>query len=73
MKCLYCGKEFKLIPIGKPGGNNRNFCYNCLPPSLGRVASKKRTQELLNDKARRQKMSIGCQRCGYNKNGSALE
>lgn len=73
MKCLYCEKEFKLIPTGIPGGTNRQFCYNCLPIGLSRSERQKRTNELILDKAKQQKINIGCSRCGYNKNGAALE
>lgn len=73
MKCLYCEKEFKLIPVGKSGGNNRNFCYNCLPINYTRLQRQRRTNELIIDKARQQKKQIGCSICGYNKNGAALE
>ena len=73
MKCLYCEKEFKLIPIGKSGGNNRNFCYNCVPINYTKSERNRRIRELMLDKTRKQKQEIGCQLCGYNKNGAALE
>ena len=38
MKCFYCEKEFQLS--GKQGGQNRIFCYECVPNGLSRQEGK---------------------------------
>ena len=73
MKCSYCEKEFKILPTGGPGGHNRTLCYECLPEGVPQEQAKHRLSELLTYKMRKHKESLGCCKCGYNKNGSALE
>lgn len=73
MKCLYCEKEFKIIPTGSSGGQNRQLCYECLPEGTPRNICTTRARELLKLKAVKQKEQLGCSICGYNKNGAALE
>lgn len=38
MKCFYCKQEFSLI--GTQGGQNRQFCFNCIPEGLERKEKK---------------------------------
>lgn len=73
MKCLYCEKEFKIIPTGLNGGQNRQLCYECLPEGMPKEICSKRARELLKLKAIKEKEKLGCSICGYNKNGFALE
>ena len=73
MKCLYCEQEFTIKPTGKSGGQNRQFCYNCLPEGLDHNARIARSRELIRLKALQEKETLGCSICGYNKNGAALE
>ena len=53
MKCLYCEKDFVLS--GKQGGQNRLFCYNCLPADLERNTRNKIRRELYVKKASEEK------------------
>jgi hypothetical protein len=49
MECFYCGKEFTLN--GKLGGQNRIFCYDCIPSGLERCERKILTRALYRKKA----------------------
>ena len=71
MQCFYCGKEFQLS--GKQGGQNRIFCYDCVPDGLTRQEGKNIRRKLYYSKANEQKQTIGCAACGYNKYGAVLE
>lgn len=72
MKCLFCEKEFTIKPTGKSGGQNRQFCYDCLPE--GAAANNSDYQaKLFRKKMSLEKEKRGCDICGYNKNGAALE
>lgn len=72
MKCLYCEKEFEILPNGKSGGNNRQFCYDCLPEGASQCSSEYQSK-LLRQKIMIEKEQRGCDICGYNKNGAALD
>lgn len=72
MECIYCGNHFEVNRKGS-GGTNRKTCYDCLPEGLDKKQRTKRRWELNVEKARKQKKELGCSRCGYNKNSSALE
>ena len=71
-KCLYCEKEFEISPL-QSGGHNRMFCYDCLPPNLNKQTRDKVRYFLILSKIEKEKIQRGCDRCGYNKNGAALE
>ena len=71
MKCFYCGKEFQLN--GKQGGQNRKFCYDCVPDGLNRQEGKLIRRKLYYNLADKQKKELGCAICGYNKYGAVLE
>ena len=70
--CLFCGKEFEIKTEGS-GGHNRDTCYECLPSGVERQERKRIRQRLLIQKSNEYKLSIGCQRCGYNKSARALD
>lgn len=72
MKCFYCEKEFEPNHKGS-GGMNRQLCFDCLPEGLDRSQRNKIRKQLLVQKAQKQKVKRGCDICGYNKCGSALE
>ena len=57
MKCLYCEKDFVLS--GKQGGQNRLFCYNCLPANLDRNTRNKIRRELYVKKPLKKKRILG--------------
>ncbi len=69
--CNVCEKEFSLN--GGRGGQNRKICYECLPSDLPRNERKKVVNKLYLNKARAEKIELGCSVCGYNRCGSALE
>ncbi len=69
--CVMCDSSF--ILNGQQGGQNRLFCYNCFPVGLSKSERNKLRQQLLSAKARQEKEKQGCQRCGYNKFGGALD
>ena len=71
MECFYCGKEFTLN--GKQGGQNRIFCYDCLPNGLERQERNNARRQLFHKKADEEKRQLGCSKCGYNKYGGVLE
>lgn len=72
MECLTCNVSFEPNRKGS-GGTNRNFCFDCLPEGLCRPERAKRRKDLLVYRARLDKVNLGCTKCGYNKNPSALE
>ena len=69
--CPVCSKIF--TTQGFWGGENRIYCFDCLPyglpknerTTLNRILSAKRLDNY--------KLSIGCQLCGYSKCSRALE
>lgn len=71
MKCFYCGKEFDLT--GKQGGQNRQFCFDCIPEGLDRKERDKIRRNLVIKMLNKQKLQMGCSKCGYNKCPQALE
>lgn len=71
MKCFYCNQEFSLT--GKQGGQNRQFCFNCVPEGLERKERDKIRKKLVIDLANKQKLQMKCCRCGYDKCPQALE
>lgn len=71
MICKYCGKEFQLN--GKQGGQNRIFCYECLPECSDRPQRNRMRRLLLADYSNKIKLERGCDICGYNKCAQALE
>lgn len=71
MKCFYCEQEFALN--GKQGGQNRMFCYNCMPEGLSRPDRNSLRYQLIKSKLDEIKLSRGCSSCGYNKCPRALE
>lgn len=72
MICINCNKEFMVEQQGS-GGNNRIFCYDCMPAGLDRATRNKLRSQLLLDISNRIKIARGCDKCGYNKCATALE
>lgn len=74
MKCIYCEKDFEIRPNGKSGGRNRQLCYDCLPEGIeDKAVLSSAASFYLRQKAQKQKIELGCSRCGYNKCGEALD
>lgn len=71
MICPNCGKEFTLNK--KQGGQNRIFCYECLPECSDRATRNQLRRKLIVEYSRKRKLESGCAICGYNKCASALE
>lgn len=71
MQCFYCGKEFNLS--GKQGGQNRQFCFDCMPEGLERKERDNLRRKLVLKKVSDQKIQMGCSKCGYNRCAQALE
>jgi len=71
MICKKCGKEF--ILNGKQGGQNRMFCYDCLPTCSDRALRNKMRRDLVKEFSDELKLKRGCDICGYNKCAQALE
>lgn len=71
MKCFYCESEFEIKKT--QGGQNRQFCYFCLPENSDKEEREKLKTKLLYQKANKIKFERGCDICGYNKCASALE
>ena len=81
--CFFCGNEFEIQDKrGIHGGQNRIFCYNCVPSfdssnghtvAENRVARNRLVRQLFYQKAIQEKQQIGCQKCGYNKYGEVLD
>ena len=72
MTCLNCNDKFELQQKGS-GGNNRIFCYNCLPINSDRILRNKARAKLLTDYSDRVKLARGCDHCGYNRCAKALD
>lgn len=72
MICIYCDCEFTINRKGS-GGTNRHTCFKCLPEGLVKLERVTITYSLSVDKARKEKLALGCSICGYKKNASALE
>lgn len=70
--CLACGKEFGITHKGS-GGHNRDYCYDCYPHGLSRQERYALRKELAYQRGVREKLSRGCDICGYNKCPTALE
>ena len=71
-KCLACGKEFDITHKGS-GGHNRDYCYECYPSGLSRQERYVLRKELAYKRGVKEKLSRGCDICGYNKCPTALE
>lgn len=73
-KCIICEKDFRIKPNGRQGGNNRQFCYDCLPEGIEKAKDRaKAAKFLVSQKLEKEKISRGCDICGYNVCGAALE
>ena len=71
-KCENCNNDFQIVTKGS-GGQNRKYCYTCYPDGLSKKERADIRMELLRVKANKEKESIGCKICSYNKTGLALE
>lgn len=71
MICPCCKKEFQLN--GQRGGQNRIYCYECLPVCSDRAERNKARRLLFKKMSDKIKLTRGCDRCGYNKCAEALE
>lgn len=72
MLCDSCGISFENTGKGS-GGQNRRYCFSCLPSGLDRNLRSKLRFQLLQRKSDEFKLSLGCSVCGYNKCATALE
>lgn len=73
-KCIICEKDFVVRPSGKQGGANRQICYDCLPEDIGSHQERnKATKFLISQKLEKEKVNRGCDICGYNACGAALD
>jgi hypothetical protein len=72
MFCDYCSKNFEPNRKGS-GGTNRKFCFDCMPEGLSKQERKNLRHHLYSQRMRNHKINIGCQECGYDKIGAALE
>lgn len=70
-KCPVCKTEFNTA--GTQGGQNRIYCFSCLPYGLSRKERKTIGRVLTQQRVSDYKLSIGCQLCGYKKCPKALE
>lgn len=74
MKCIYCEQEFEIKPTGESGGRNRQLCYDCLPEGIeDKTVLASAAIYYLRKRAQKQKVALGCSKCGYNKCGEALD
>ena len=73
MVCFICSKVFEVKPVNGGGGHNRLFCYDCVPEGLSQREREKLVRELLIHKANQEKLSRGCNKCGYKRCAAALE
>ena len=71
MKCLICEEEFEVIK--RQGGQNRQICYSCLPDRLSKNERAQVKRALYKERAHKDKLTRGCDRCGYNRCAQALE
>ena len=71
MKCFMCNNDFE--PKKNWGGQNRKMCYNCIPADLSQKDREKLLYNFFKSKIDDDKLSKGCDRCGYNKCAVALE
>ena len=71
MICPCCKKEFELN--GQRGGQNRIYCYECLPVCSDRTERNRARYRLFKKMSDNIKLTRGCDRCGYNKCAGALE
>lgn len=71
MICEHCKSDFSVVK--KHGGNNRTFCYDCIPEGMEKVSRTRRHQDLRTERSHKLKLSLGCSRCGYNRCAQALE
>lgn len=71
--CEICESEFEIPSLFRSGGYSRIICFTCLPDSLSSKEKAKLRAKLYVQKARSHKESIGCNLCGYNKFGVALD
>lgn len=72
MICKVCNKTFTLSQKGS-GGNNRIFCYDCMPINTNRKERQKQRYKLFTTYFNNIKLQRGCDKCGYNKCAAALE
>lgn len=71
-KCESCNENFEIKSSGT-GGKNRKYCYECFPEGLSKRERRDLRRYLLWSRANKEKISIGCKLCKYNKTGYALE
>lgn len=71
MKCLICGNNFEIRKGSK--AQNRKLCYDCIPEGLNKLERDKLYRSLIKNKIDKEKLSRGCDRCGYKKCATALE
>ena len=71
MRCIICDADFEII--NQQGGLNRRICYDCLPSGLSKSERDALKRKLFREKSHKDKLTRGCDRCGYNKCAQALE
>ena len=69
--CEHCGSEFTLIK--GHGGQNRSYCYTCIPEGLDKQVRTRLHQDLRRERSHKMKLELGCKVCGYAKCAVALE
>lgn len=69
--CPVCNKKF--TTQGFRGGENRIYCFDCLPYGLPKNQRTTLNRVLAAKRVDNYKLSIGCQVCGYNNCSRALE
>lgn len=69
--CEYCNKEFDVIR--RHGGNNRTFCFDCIPEGLTKSERARKHQDIRGARSKAMKLKLGCYVCGYNRCSEALE
>lgn len=71
MTCENCGDCF-VVPR-RHGGQNRTFCFKCVPAGLNKGTRTRLYQDLRTIRAHKYKLQRGCDNCGYRKCAKALE
>jgi hypothetical protein len=71
MICLICEQDFKIKENSK--AQNRKLCYNCIPEGITKLERDRLYRILIKQKVDIEKLTRGCDCCGYKKCASALE
>lgn len=69
--CPGCDLAFDIVK--GHGGNNRIYCYSCVPANISKDERRKLHHNILRQKSDKLKLAKGCTICKYNKCARALE